>query len=366
MNHDIATHGLNLVPAQACLAFHQSLGTLVDDVNRTLESRPDLYHLIGGDNLALMKDNHGNHAAFMDNVFFLGNYALLARIVPWVYRVYTARDFSLDYFPAELKAWSEAIAQRLSPSDAKPILDVYAWMMEQHSAFTELAQVPESLEPAPIPAINLDRFLEVFLKGDFQAAERLAEEALGERPDLEGLYLWILDPVMREIGRRWEKALITSAQEHIASALVTRMMSVAYARVDMEPTLGKRAVICSGPHEQHQIGAWMVSDLLELRGWDARLLGANPSAEDLLSLLTEFRPMLLALSVTMPFHLREAAQLIATLRKAQELRGMKILVGGSAFALEPSLPTAIGADGYAPDARSAALLADHWFEESEP
>lgn len=366
MNHVITTHGLTPVSAEACLVFHQSLGTLTDDVNREMEGRPDLPHLIGCDNIALMKDNHGNHAAFMDNVFFLGSFTLLARMVPWVYRVYTARGFSLDYFPAELQAWARAIENRIPPACAKPILDVYAWMIEQHSLFAELAQAPEAIEPTHIPAIDLDRFLEVFLKGDFQAAERLAKESLGDQPDLEGLYLWILDPVMREMGRRWEKALITSAQEHIASALVTRMMSVAYAKVDVEPTLGKRAVVCSGPHEQHQIGAWMVSDLLELRGWDARLLGANPYAEDLLSLLNEYRPMLLALSVTMPFHLREATQLIATLRKIPELRGMKVLVGGSAFALDPTLPAAIGADGYAPDARSAALLADHWFEEFEP
>jgi methanogenic corrinoid protein MtbC1 len=354
---------LSAVPTAARLAFHQSLGTLTDDVNRTLEARPDLAGLIGVDNLDLMRDNHANHASFMDNVFFLGNFKLLARIVPWVYRVYTARGFSLDYFPVELQAWADAIGNRLPSHLSEPILNVYAWMIRHHGDFAEQARLPDAAATSPALSVDLGRFVGVFLEGDFKAAERLTKEALGESPELEEFYLWILDPVMREIGRLWEHSLVSSAQEHVASALVTRMMSVAYSRIDRGPTLGKRVVACSGPHEQHQIGAWMVSDLLEARGWDARLLGADPSPEGLLSLLDEFRPAVLALSVTVPFHLRDAAQLIESVRRRPGLEDLRIMVGGQAFAMDASLATAIGADGYAPDARSAALLAEGWWEE---
>jgi methanogenic corrinoid protein MtbC1 len=356
---------LSAVPTAACLAFHQSLGTLTDDVNRTLEGRPDLAGLIGADNLELMRDNHANHASFMDNVFFLANFNLLARMAPWVYRVYTARGFSLDYFPVELQAWSDAIGNRLPSHLSEPILAVYAWMIRHHDDFAEQACLPDAAAPSTVLSVGLDRFVAVFLDGDFKAAERLTREALGESPDLEEFYLWILDPVMREIGRRWEHSLVSSAQEHVASALVTRMMSVAYARIDRDPALGKRVVACSGPHEQHQIGAWMVSDLLEARGWDARLLGADPSADGLLKLLDEFRPAVLALSVTVPFHLRDAAQLIAAVRRRPGLEDLRIMVGGQAFAMDAGLAKAIGADGYAPDARSAALLAEGWWEEAQ-
>jgi len=359
-------HKLAPIPTGACLAFHQVLGTLVEDVNHELEGRSDLSKLIGVNNRELMRENHSNHAAFMDNVFFLSNYTLLARIVPWVYRVYTARGFSLDYFPAEFQAWAKAIQDRIPEPFAEPILQVYAWMLSNHEVFAESARVRDS-EGAALQTldIDLDRFVEVFQKGDFKAAEALVKEVLGEQSDLEEFYLWILDPVMREIGRRWEQSLISSAQEHVASALVTRMMSVAYAKVDLEPTLGKRAVVCAGPQEQHQIGAWMVSDLLEVRGWDARLLGANPAPEGLLSLLDDFRPAILAVSVTMPFHLRDVAHLIDSLRKRPGLEGLKIMVGGPAFALDETLPAAVGADGYAPDARSAALLAEDWWKEMQ-
>ncbi len=361
LDEKIDTGSLRPIPPEACLHFHRSMGTLIDEVNSEMEGRADLAQLIGAGNLSLMRDNHNNHAAFMDNVFFLGNYTLLASVIPWVYRVYAARGFSLDYFPTELQAWSRAIQAHLPAPLAEPILAVYAWMIQHHPLFAGSAETPPSLEGPQVPPVALNPFLESAIKGDSGAVERLAREALGEKPSLEALYLWILEPLMREIGRRWEQAMITSAQEHIASALVTRMMSVAYAKFETEPLLGKRAVVCTGPHEQHQIGAWMVSDLLELRGWDARLLGANPSPEDLLALLDEFRPALLCLSVTMPFHLRDAVQFIETLRKHANLSGLKIMVGGQAFALDPALPERIGADGWALDARSAALLAEQWW-----
>jgi methanogenic corrinoid protein MtbC1 len=239
-------------------------------------------------------------------------------------------------------------------------------MLRHHEDFAASAQVPDLAVPTQSAGVDLDLFVGVFLAGDFKTAERLTKEALGEQPKLEDFYLWILDPVMREIGRRWEQSQVSSAQEHIASALATRMMSVAYGRFDMEPMLGKRAVVCTGPHEQHQIGAWMVSDLLEVRGWDARLLGANPSQEGLLSLLDSFRPALLAISVTMPFYLREAAALLEAVRQHPGLEGLKIMVGGPAFAMDETLPAAIGADGYAADARSAALLAEEWWNQGLP
>lgn len=360
------TAGAGVLPAltaASSLAYHQVLGTLTDDVNRALEDRPDLADLIGADNLELMRDNHHNHAAFMDNVFFLGNLQLLRRVLPWVYRVYTARGFSPAYFPVELQAWTMAIRTRIRSPLAEPILAVYAWMIRHHEDLAEQARLAGPAEPPPSLAVDLDRFVGAFLEGDYGAAVQLTREALGEHPDLEDLYLRILDPVMHEIGRRWERALVTSAQEHVASALVTRMMSVAYAGIDADPAPGKRVVACSGPHEQHQIGAWMVSDLLEARGWATRLVGADPSPAGLLSLLDEFRPVVLALSVTVPFHLRDAALLIESVRQRPGLEGLRVMVGGQAFALDAGLATAIGADGYAPDARSAALLAEVWWEE---
>lgn len=354
---------MNVGPASS-LAYHGALGGLVDEVNRIMAARPDLAELVGLGNLDLMFDNHHNHAAFMDNVFFLGNLDLLERTVPWVYRVYGARGFSMDYFPVELEAWKQAVGRQLPEALARPVLETYAWMLQGHERFQE-ASCRLAAEAAEAP-VQFQRLIPQFLEGNLRRVEQEVAVILGPAPTLEALYLQVLDPVMREVGRLWEASRISSAQEHVASALVTRLMSMAYTRQDLEPQDGKTAVVCAGPGEQHQIGAWMVSDLLELRGWDAKLLGADASMEGLVSMVSSVRPFLLAVSVTMPFHLRQVSAAIQAIRQRHPQDGPRILLGGQAIHQDPSMALALGADGFAADARGAALLADQWWEAVHP
>jgi hypothetical protein len=79
-----------------------------------------------------MYDNHRNHAAFMANVMWLNNYQLLADILPWVYRAYTARGFSLDYFPKVLAAGKAAIRELLPADLAPEPVAVYDWVISRH------------------------------------------------------------------------------------------------------------------------------------------------------------------------------------------------------------------------------------------
>ena len=54
------------------------------------------------------------------------------------------------------------------------------------------------------------------------------------------------------------------------------------------------------------------------------------------------------------------SELIETVRQEPACAAVKILVGGAAFAIEPSVWQRVGADGWAPDAGDALALADGW------
>jgi methanogenic corrinoid protein MtbC1 len=363
-----SAEALQPVPSWACLAYHRNLAAMIADVDRSLEIRADLPALIGPDADDLMRDNHRNHAGFLDNVFFLGNFELLARTLPWVYRVYSSRGFSLDYFPVELRAWQESIKQRIPAHQSAPILAVYQWMLDQHGVMSLLYQEKsdQELTPTPPQDLEFDALVAALVAGDKQESERWSKHILGEPWDLERYYLQVLDPVLRRIGFLWESQQINTAQEHIASSLVTRMMSSAYSRMDPNALPHHRAVVSAGPSEQHQIGAWMVADLLEIRGWDTRFLGADTPANDLVQLVAAFQPQVLALSITMPFNLRRGAELIRELRQQPSGKDLKIMVGGQVFLRLPDLAASIGADGWAADARGACLLAESWMDTPTP
>jgi methanogenic corrinoid protein MtbC1 len=123
-------------------------------------------------------------------------------------------------------------------------------------------------------------------------------------------------------------------------------------------------VVTTVSEEFHELGAWMVADLLALDGWEVSYLGANTPAEDLLDMLCNRKPDLLALSSAMPFNLDRVHESIQALRARVELEAMRIMVGGRVFRSMEDLWRLTGADGWARDAQEAAALAARWWKEA--
>jgi MerR family transcriptional regulator, light-induced transcriptional regulator len=353
------------IPAPSSLAYHNQRDALTDYVNANMTKKNDIDRLIGSNQLEMMYDNHRNHVNFMDNVFFLNNFELLARIIPWVYRAYSGHGFSFDYFPIVLGAWQEAISTLIDPALQPPLKQIYSWMIQNHTVMISVAGDVSSnfsiQDVAKSAAAVSKIFLDSLISGDHKQCIAIANDFIMKTGDISMLYLGLLSPLMQKIGKMWEEGAITVAQEHIASSIVTRIMASVYAdAVPFPRTMGK-AVITSAPNEFHELGAWMISDLLEQHGWNVRYLGANTPKHELIDLIRAFKPDLLAISVIMPFNLKNAADTIAEIRKIHDLEHTKIMVGGPRFNEIPDLYVQIGADGFARDAQEACLLADSWY-----
>ena len=108
----------------------------------------------------------------------------------------------------------------------------------------------------------------------------------------------------------------------------------------------------------------MVADILELDGWDVTYLGANIPQEELVKMLRQKRPFLLALSVATVFNLEKAQMLITAVKKIPELSTTRILVGGLAFSSVPRLWQEFGADGYATNLADVTVRCDQWWRKS--
>jgi len=238
------------------LAYHDHRLALTAQVDANFARHPDLGRFLGPNPFDLLRQNHDNHSKFMDNVFFLGNGRLLQSTIPWVYRAYGAREVAMDYFPAELQAWKEAIDGCIPGREAGPLHAVYDWMLAQHGSMLARAASCEAVPGTADPA-SLDAFVEALLRGDREGAETLAGGFSGQPEQLEHLYLDLLDPAMQRIGLLWEQARISVVEEHIASSLVTRMMSMAFAHARTRPTPGNAASSAQGPR----------SSTISARGW---------------------------------------------------------------------------------------------------
>jgi len=204
-----------------------------------------------------------------------------------------------------------------------------------------------------------DAFLDAIRRGDRRAAFRSLDEALDAGLTLHALYVDVVQPSMREIGRLWQQNELTVAEEHLATAITESAMSRAFERMFVwRDQRTPRLIAACADEERHQMGLRMLCDLLELEGWETIYLGASVPIESLTELVAAREPDAVALSATIAPHIPRVRAAIAAIRATKVERQPVIAVGGRAFLSDPSLADRVGADLTAMDAAQAVRALD--------
>ena len=198
-------------------------------------------------------------------------------------------------------------------------------------------------------------YLRVLLAKGRQPAWELIREAHAGGTGIRTLYVEVCAPMLREAGRRWASGELSVGDEHLASEATLQVM--ARLRALQGPGVvaqeARRCVVLAVGGETHLIGARMVGDFLEMAGWEVRFPGGNLSLHHAREVLLDRPPDILAISITIAQHLNAAEDLIRMARAEKGLKGMKILVGGQAFAGRPDAWKDMGADALAQNAEDA-------------
>lgn len=233
------------------------------------------------------------------------------------------------------------------------------FLLGRSNARREPAETPgtETRLPASGPAA---RYLDLVRKGGPEAGRQLADSLLRGTMGLQRVYLEVLEPALKETGRLWARGELTVGEEHMISEATQQVMGTLFPRdgVPRRDARMPRCCVLAVPREEHVIGPRMVADFLRLDGWSVQFPGGNLGLRHLLELLRESTPRVLAVSVTMAENVTIAADLVSTIREKDFLRAMRILVGGQALSLRPSLWKEIGADGTGSNAESAVAAAN--------
>ncbi|MGD9332283.1 MAG: hypothetical protein PVJ53_13305 [Desulfobacterales bacterium] len=130
------------IAPQAAAEFAARRAEMVAAVNVQMLARPDVVDLVGPDNIALMKDNHANHARFIESILSAYHPEALVDTVLWVFRAYRSRGFKTRYWAAQLNTWVDIFEQTLSASTCNAIEPLYDWMIVNIPHFTNLTDHP--------------------------------------------------------------------------------------------------------------------------------------------------------------------------------------------------------------------------------
>lgn len=194
------------------------------------------------------------------------------------------------------------------------------------------------------------RLWSAVLDADEDTAVDVVFEAVDAGMAPEDALLDVIASVQQRIGSEWAANRITVAQEHAATAINDRVIAAlsrhpAAARPD---SAGHVTVACVDG-EWHALPARLLAETLRLRGWRVEFLGAQVPTPHLIAHLHQHAPDAALLSCSIATRLPTAHAAITACQAA----GVSVLVGGAAFGPDGRYARMLGADAWAPDARTA-------------
>ncbi len=204
-------------------------------------------------------------------------------------------------------------------------------------------------------------YLRAQLAGNRREALRLiVDEGLLRGLSIPTLHLDVIQAAQVEIGRLWQENHISVAQEHLATAISQLALSHLYRHLPRDPANGRTVMVSCVEGELHELGARIASDFLEMAGFEVRFLGANVPAEHLAREVRDTKPDLLALSVTMSYHMPALRKAVTAVREVAPL--LPMAVGGLAFTWAPGVEAELGVPFFGKDARELVAAACRMFE----
>lgn len=190
-----------------------------------------------------------------------------------------------------------------------------------------------------ISAVQLRQdYLKEILAGRRRTALEMIMNAYHSGYSIPGIYMDVFQEALYEIGRLWETNRITVADEHLGTAITQYVMSNLYQHLEPSEELRGRMVITGVQGELHQVGANMVSDILESEGWAVMFLGTNVPPEGVIHSIRKHGANLFGISSTMFFNIPKVIQLVEAVRREFGEQSPRIMLGGGAFRMLPELP----------------------------
>ncbi|MBM4227029.1 MAG: cobalamin B12-binding domain-containing protein [Gammaproteobacteria bacterium] len=232
------------------------------------------------------------------------------------------------------------------------------------------ASAHDTASRAPaIGTADVERLTRLAQTSDFAAVWKEVDGQRASGVPLEAVFLDLLAPVARRLGKLWEQDLLDFTGVTIALMRlqqVMRELAPAFsAQIARRPrVIPLRILVTTVPGEQHRFGVLMVAEFFRRAGWEVISDPVN-SDQALRALLAETHFDLLGLSLGSHTGLDALSWTIQASRDATLNRELGIMVGGPAFVGNPEYMTRVGADLTASDARSAVTHAENFIKNLE-
>ncbi|MFN2167206.1 MAG: corrinoid protein [Anaerolineae bacterium] len=204
--------------------------------------------------------------------------------------------------------------------------------------------------------MSLDIIYQAVLDGDARTTATAVQAALDDGANPEDILHQACIPAMTEVGRLFEIG------EKFVPEMLISARAMKQATDILRPLLVDRGVETVGTvvvgtvaGDLHDIGKNLVGMMLEGAGFTVIDLGTDVAPAKFVAAVQEHNPDIVGMSALLTTTTKSISNTIVALEDAG-LRGqVKVMVGGAPITSD--FASRVGADGFAPDAGSAARVA---------
>ena len=292
------------------------------------------------------------HIDFLCGAMEAGSAESFADYALWTTRMLDARGIAAHSLEENLTRISSQLAPVLAPEECA---EVFRFLDRAKLACTTEGPASELEEGGGALRLTRDVFLSAILNGQRQAALNIVEEALRAGHAPVDLYVDVFARALHRVGKLWELNQISVAQEHMATAVTQYAIASIYLKLLPDSPPRGQMVVTGVSGELHQIGANLVADAMESKGWNVRFLGTNMPLPAIVQTIRDSSADVLCISTTLVANLPAAAQLIRSISDDQK-SAPRIVLGGAAYRHSSQFAEEFSVATVALDLRAALTL----------
>jgi MerR family transcriptional regulator, light-induced transcriptional regulator len=195
--------------------------------------------------------------------------------------------------------------------------------------------------------------------GDEEATGRFVAELLADGVESEVIFLDLITPAARRLGKMWEEDTCDFVEVTLALGRLHRALrGLSHLFLSQQPPAASvgRILLSNVPGEQHTLGLVMVAEFFVRAGWTVDL-GHPLDSPDLGAVVRDEWYDVAGFSAACDTSLGTLKREVGRVRRASRNPRLRILVGGRVFDDAPALVKRVGADASASDAREAPAVA---------
>lgn len=226
-----------------------------------------------------------------------------------------------------------------------------------HSSGVPKGRVTGTLSVDPSDAAS---FASLPLDLDAEELLEVVEGFIARGIAIESIFVDLLAPSARRLGQHWEEDEcdfldVTMGLWRLQE--VMRQVALRFPADDSDGDRARSALFSPMPGDRHALGTLMIEEVFARAGWQTEAL-IEPKRKELLQIIAERHFDVIGLTVSCDCTNANLSDLICSIRSVSRTPGVQVFIGGRMVNANPGIVDEVGADGTAPDARSALVLAE--------